>query len=256
MESLPLAGLLGLLLQAALATALLRFWLRQGESFYLLNVGNASGVVYVVELVAWVVGFLLLILGRVRAALQLVVAAAVLSLVLLALEMAFSGDSVLWRTAVGVSLVGLVPAACLLVSRGSLTPPRRPLLWLAAFAAMAVAMNLTSDGTALGQATLSLLRVGPFTVVFVDHTITSLLDAMWLAGLVVGAVAWWRWPRVTAAIAVLMLPHLVEQYPLRLLSGHALAHYSFDLAAVGLLLGLSGFGHLRAARGAQGSLAR
>jgi hypothetical protein len=68
MESLPLAGLLGLLLQAALATALLRFWLRQGESFYLLNVGNASGVVYVVELVAWVVGFMLLILGRVRAA--------------------------------------------------------------------------------------------------------------------------------------------------------------------------------------------
>jgi hypothetical protein len=258
MESLPLAGLLGLLLQAALATALLRFWLRQGESFYLLNVGNASGVIYVVELVAWVVGFLLLILGRVRAALQLVVAAAALSLVLLALEMAFSGESVLWRTAVGVSLVGLVPAACLLVSRGSLTPPRWPLVWLAAFAAMAVAMNLTSDGTALGQGTLSLLRVGPFTVVFVDHTITitSLLDAMWLAGLVVGAVVWWRWPRVTAAIAVLMLPHLVEQYPLRLLSGHALAHYSFDLAAVGLLLGLSGFGHLRAARGAQGSLAR
>ena len=72
MESLPLAGLLGLLLQAALATALLRFWLRQGESFYLLNVGNASGVVYVVELVAWVVGFLLLILGRIRAALQVV----------------------------------------------------------------------------------------------------------------------------------------------------------------------------------------
>jgi len=118
MESLPLAGLLGLLLQAALATALLRFWLRQGESFYLLNVGNASGVVYVVELVAWVVGFMLLILGRVRAALQVVVAAAVLSLVLLALDVAFSGDSVLWRTAVGVSLVGLVPAACLLVSAG------------------------------------------------------------------------------------------------------------------------------------------
>jgi len=42
MESLPLAGLLGLLLQAALATALLRFWLRQGESFYLLNDGNAT----------------------------------------------------------------------------------------------------------------------------------------------------------------------------------------------------------------------
>jgi hypothetical protein len=258
MESLSLAGLLGLLLQAALATALLRFWLRQGESFYLLNVGNASGVVYVVELVAWVVGFVLLVLGRVRAAVQVVVAAAVLSLVLLALDVAFSGDSVLWRTAVGVSLVGLVPAACLLLSRGSLTPPRRPLVWLAAFAAMAAAVNLTSDGTAVGQATLRLLRVGPFTVAFVGHTITtmSLLDAMWLAGLVVGAVAWWRWPRVTAAIAVLMLPHLVEQYPLRLLGGQTLARYSLDLAAVGLLLGLSAFGHLRAARGAQGSLAR
>jgi hypothetical protein len=258
MESLPLAGLLGLLLQAALATALLRFWLRQGESFYLLNVGNASGVVYVVELVAWVVGFMLLILGRVRAALQMVVAAAVLSLVLLVLDLAFSGDSVLWRSAVGVSLVGLVPAACLLLSRGSLMPPRRPLVWLAAFVAMAVAVNLTSDGTAVGQATLRLLRAGPFTVVFVGHTITtmSLLDAMWLAGLVVGAVAWWRWPRVTAAIAVLMLPHLVEQFPLRLLAGRALAHYSLDLAAVGLLLGLSAFGYLKPARGAQGSLAR
>jgi hypothetical protein len=101
MESLPLAGLLGLLLQAALATALVRFWLRQGESFYLLNVGNVSGVVYVVELVAWVVGFMLLILGRVRAALQLVVAAAVLTLVLLALDMAFSGDNPSTRSSLG-----------------------------------------------------------------------------------------------------------------------------------------------------------
>lgn len=210
------------------------------------------------ELVAWVGGFVLLIFGRVRTARNVVVTAAVLSLLLLVLDLAFSGDLVIWRIAVGVSLVGLVPAACLLLSRGRLTPPRRPLVWLAAFAVMAVAMNLTSDGTALGQATLRLVRAGPFAVVMVGHTITtlSLLDAMWLAGLVVGVVAWWRWPRVTAAMAMLMLPHLVEQFPLRLLAGPALAHYSLEVAAVGLLLGLSALDHLGAARGAQGSLAR
>ena len=144
-----------------------------------------------------------------------------------------AGDSFLWRSAIGVSLVGLVPTACLLLSRKSFTPPRQPLGWLGAFLVMAVMMNLTSDGTGIGHVVIRLGGAGPFTFALADHTIVlmSLLDALWLTGLLVGLVAlvWLREPLVglcvlggigggVAAAAVLGLTvpyvlHLLQRDP-------------------------------------------
>jgi len=246
-EGLELAALVGLLVQSALATALLHFWLRHGASFYLLGIGGASAIIYVVELVAWPIGFLLLIFGRRQAGLRAVILAALLSVMVLAFDLGVAGDSFLWRSAIGVSLVGLVPTACLLLSRKSFTPPRQPLGWLGAFLVMAVMMNLTSDGTGIGHVVIRLGGAGPFTFALADHTIVlmSLLDALWLTGLLVGLVAWWYHPQVTVAIALLMVPLLVTQFPLRVPNQPALPRFWFDAAAIGLLVALSWLAALR-----------
>jgi hypothetical protein len=122
--------------------------------------------------------------------------------------------------------------------------------WLAGFAVAAVAMNLTSDGTAVGREVLRLVGAGPFTLAFADHTltVTSLLDLLWLAGLLVGLAACWRHPRVAGAVALLLIPPLVWQYPYRL-EGRALVRFSIEVAAVGLPLALSALGTMRSAPG-------
>lgn len=222
-NALELAAWAGLLLQGAVAVALLRVWVGKQTSFYLVNLGGAGTPVYVAELVASPLAFVLLALGRRREAESFAALAGVLALVGFSLNTHLGRFWVNWQLTAGMTLLGVVPALCLLASSAPSERPARPALWLGAVAVLAVAASLS------GQ---SLLRF---------------VNGAWLAAAVIALVTWWRFPRGALAVAVLSIPVLVLSSAHRVVpyGGTLPAALPIAVAVLLVLLGILGERRLR-----------
>lgn len=204
-EGMRMAALVGLCVQAAFSVAMVAHYARDGVLFYLVDSGWSTAA-HGRLAALWVVAFVLVVAGRPRLAIIPSVMGSAGSLILFIGN--FRGGnfglaaSPVILIAVQMTLLGLVPTLALMVActRAPRTGNRRSLLWLAALPALTAMFSFLDTGAS--SRGLSFPPSG---------NLVSVLFWVWVAALVVTALASTFDPRLGVATIVVSLPVAVYE---------------------------------------------
>lgn len=192
------AGIVGLLVQGAVAVATLRFWLVHHMSFYLAYPGHWYPGTYLVQLVLWPVGVVLFAFGFKRSALGAAVAAGALSVMNAWFNSGLGGhappglvDLPSTSLVLAMTLLGVLPVLTLLFTHRRPAGLPRPLMSVGVLALLALSLSLTSDGYGLGPIMGSGGGFEPYPF-RLHNTLVPAAISVWLVAVFVGA-AYTKW---------------------------------------------------------------